>query len=88
MAASIDQVASALATLGKPSPWGPDLKASDEFLDSLFGTFFKELGLPNLMRKTDNHTLAPYVPLEQIDPEIREKLDAIVDVTRTARGAE
>ena len=67
---------------------GPDLKASDEFLDSLFGTFFKELNLPNLMRKTDYHTLAPYVPLEQIDPEIREKLDTIVEVARAARGAE
>lgn len=88
MAASIDQVEKALVTLGKPSPWGPDLKASDEFLDSLFGTLFKELNLPNLMRKTDYHTLAPYVPLEQIDPEIREKLDAIVEVARAARGAE
>jgi len=39
------------------------------------------------MRKTDYHALARSVPLEQIDPEIGEKLDAIVEVARTARGA-
>lgn len=86
MSASIDQVAGALATLGRPSPWGADLKVSDDLLDSVFSTLFKALEPPNLMRKTDDHTLAPYVPLEQIDREVSEKLDAIVEVSRSARG--
>jgi hypothetical protein len=72
---------------GKPDPWGPDIKASDEFLDPLFRSFFAKLALPNLMAKTDYHTLAPFVPAGQIDPEVREKLDRIVEVGRQARPA-
>ena len=40
------------------------------------GVFLK-LGLRNPMRKTNFHRLAEYVPESAIDPEIREKLDAI-----------
>jgi hypothetical protein len=32
---------------------GPDIKASDDFLDPLFRKFYEKLGLLNLMRKTD-----------------------------------
>lgn len=84
MSASIDQVEKALETLRRPSPWGPDLKVSDDFLDSALSDFFERLELPNLMRKTDYHTLAPHVPVDEIDQEITEKLDAIVQVARTA----
>jgi ABC-type taurine transport system ATPase subunit len=88
MERAIPEITSALAALGKPDPWGPDIKASDEFLDPLFQRFYKELKLPNLMRKTDYHTLAPHVPPEAIDPEIREKLDAIAQVAGRARPTE
>jgi len=37
------------------------------------------------MRKTDYHQLARLVPAELIDPEIREKLDAIAETARKAR---
>lgn len=77
MEASIAEIEKALETLGSPSPWGPDIKASDEFLDRLFPRFFQKLSLPNLMSKTSYHTLAPFVPKELIDPEIKEKLDGI-----------
>jgi hypothetical protein len=33
MEASIDEVEKAMATLGKGSPWSPDTKVSDDFLD-------------------------------------------------------
>lgn len=59
-------------------------KASDEFLDPVFRNFFEQLGLPNLMKKTDYHTLVPLVPRELIDPEVIEKLDAIVAVAERA----
>lgn len=66
-------------------PWWVNTKASDEFLDRVFPSFFSKLGLPNLMAKTDYHVLARYVPRELIDPEIGEALDAIVEVARAAR---
>ena len=85
MEESIQAIEAALDALGKPSPWGPDLKASDDFLDPLFRKFYEKLGLPNLMRKTDYHTLAPYVPAGAIDDEVREKLDLIARTAEQAR---
>jgi hypothetical protein len=66
-------------------PWWVNTKASDDFLDRVFPSFFSKLGLPNLMAKTDYHVLARYVPRELIDPEVGEVLDAIVEVARAAR---
>lgn len=82
---AIAQVSSALHTLGKPSPWSPDIKASDDFLTPLFEQYFRDLGLPNLMRKTDYHVLARLVPRAQIDAEVIEKLDAIVSLAQRAK---
>ncbi len=39
-------------------------------------------GASNLMRKTDYHTLAHFVPTRELDAEIRDKLDAIVEIAR------
>ena len=66
-------------------PWGPDLKATDEFLEPLFRRFYERLELPNLMRKTDYHTLAPFVPEGALDEEIREKLDLIAQAAALGR---
>jgi hypothetical protein len=86
MARAIDEVEHALKTLGKPDPWSADCKVSDDFLDPVFCTFFQAMGLPEgTMRKTDFHTLAPLVEVRAIDPEVTEKLDAIVTVARRAR---
>jgi len=85
MLESIEVVRNALATLGKPDAFSPDVKASDDFLDPLFADFYKRLGLPNLMRKTDYHRLARLVPRNEIDPEVIEKLDAIVTVSKQVR---
>lgn len=85
MEEAIDEIAQALAALGKPAPDSPDLKASDDFLDPLFRKFFEKLRLPNLMAKTDYHTLAPFVPAALLDPEVREKLDRISEVAAQAK---
>lgn len=85
MRETITEIASALRTLGRPDPWSADIKATDDFLDRLFERYFERLGLPNLLRKTDYHVLAGLVPVERIDREIREKLDAIVEVSTRAR---
>ncbi|MBE2233311.1 MAG: AAA family ATPase [Anaerolinea sp.] len=82
---AIAEVTQALETLGRPSPWSPDIKASDDFLDPVFDRYFRKLGLPNLMRKTDYHVLASLMPRGQIDVEVIEKLDAIVQASEQAR---
>ncbi|MBI5565571.1 MAG: AAA family ATPase [Chloroflexi bacterium] len=85
MRESIDEVSNALRTLHKPEPWSSDIKASDDFLDPLFELFFKKLGLPNLLRKTDYHVLAKLVSKDEIDHEVIAKLDVIVAVASRAK---
>ena len=81
---TITEIESALITLGRGSPWSADIKVTDDFLDRLFEAFFEKLGLPNLMQKTNYHTLVEYVPADQIDPEVIEVLDAIVETAQRA----
>lgn len=85
METSIRQIEAAMATLGKGSPWSPNTKVSDDFLDPLFENFYRRLGLPNLMRKTDYHRLAQYVPRELVDPEVTDVLDRIRETSRRAQ---
>ena len=85
---AIAEIESALKTLGKGSPWDPDIKASDDFLVPLFDAYFEKLGLPNLMAKKNFYELAEHVPRSEIDPEIVEKLDAVARVAVSAAPAE
>jgi hypothetical protein len=85
MQEAMNEVSAALSVLGHPDPFSPDVKASDEFLTPVFQTYFKKLGLRNLMQKTDYHVLAKFVPRERIDPEITAKLDLIDRVAHLAR---
>jgi hypothetical protein len=82
MEESIEEIQSALDKLGKGSPWDINTKVSDDFLTPLFKTYFKKLGLYNLMDKKNFHELANYVPVEQLDQEIKNKLDAIAEVAK------
>lgn len=84
MRASIQEVAEALETLGKGSPWSPETKVSDDFLRPLFEKYFNKLGLPNVMAKKNFHELADFVPPDKLDSEVAEKLDAIATVARSA----
>ena len=85
---AIAEIESALKTLGKGSPWDPDIKARDDFLVPLFETYFEKLGLPNLTAKKNFYELAEHVPRSEIDPEIVEKLDAVARVAESAASAE
>ena len=87
MEQALEQVEQALRTLGK-DPWGPDIKASEDFLQPLFQQFYSSLGLPNLMSKTNYHVLAAFAPVKEIDPEISHVLDLIVTVALRARPCE
>ena len=84
MQRSIDEVAAALRVLGRADPFGPDVKASDDFLGPVFQSYFEKLGLRNMVQKTDYYGLARLVPREKIDPEIGAKLDRIVTVSSRA----
>ena len=84
MREAIREVSQALRTLGKPDAWSPRLKATDDFLDPLFRAFFAKLGLPLSFRKSDYHVLARLLPKAKIDPEIVQKMDAIVEVANRA----
>jgi energy-coupling factor transporter ATP-binding protein EcfA2 len=86
MEAAIAEVGAALKVLGRPDPFGPDVKASDDFLAPVFQSYFAKLGIGNLMQKTDYHILAKFVPIERIDPEIVVKLDRIVEVAAQAKA--
>ena len=87
MRTAIDEISAALETLGKASPWGADIKASDEFLTPLFQAYYRQLGLPNLMAKNNFHVLAEHVPDADLDPEIGEKLDAVAQAAERAAPA-
>ena len=76
----IDDLCQALETMGQGSPWDEGFKVSDLFLTPLFRNFFRQLELPNLMAKKSFHELAQFVPEDEIDPEIIEKLDTIARV--------
>ena len=81
---TIKEIEDALVTLGKGTPWSAGTKVSTDFLDPLFAAFFKKLRLPNLMQKTNYHTLVQYVPPDQVDPEVTEVLDSILEIAQKA----
>ncbi len=87
MEESIANIEASLQNLSKPSPWSLEIKASDEFLDPLFKSFYKKLGLPNLMKKSGYHVLARYVPKESLDKEINQVLDQIMETAKKAKPA-
>ncbi len=85
MKQAISEVTGALRTLGRPDPFGPDLKVTDEFLDPVFKSYFSKLEIRNLMQKTDYHALTYLVPIQMIDPEVSQKLDKVVEVAKKAK---
>jgi hypothetical protein len=85
MRTCMEDMTDALKKLKGVSPWSPDIKASDDFLDPLFKAYFEKLGVPNQMRKTNYHVLARFVRRGDLDPEVVEKLDAIVGVAKRAK---
>jgi hypothetical protein len=78
MLTAIRELSDALHKLGRPDPFGPNLKVSEEFLEPLFSRYHEIMGLPeSLMRKKQYYELAEFLPEDEIDQEIIEKLDFI-----------
>ena len=59
-------------------------KVRDEYLPSVFGAFFKKLGLPNSMNKSDYSQLAALLSPDEIDHEIVAGLDRIANIAAQA----
>jgi hypothetical protein len=79
----LEEIVGALKVLGL-DPYGPDIKVTDEFLDRLMKRFFEVLGTPQRIFKRDYHGLAAAMPLNSLDPEVKEVLDDIFEVARNA----
>ncbi|MBN1103929.1 MAG: AAA family ATPase [Deltaproteobacteria bacterium] len=85
MGEAIEEISKAMETLGKGSPWSADTRVSEDFLIPLFRAFFNKLRLYNVMDKKNFHELAHFVTRDNLDPEVVEKLDAIVAVAASAK---
>lgn len=83
---SISEVQGALKTFGKDSPWSDDIKASDDFLIPVFRAYHDRLGLPKITGKSSFHSLVEFMPEEDIDTEIPEKLDQFVEVSNSVQN--
>lgn len=85
MRQSLQRLESARRTLDRPALWSPDTKASDDVLDPLFKLYFKQLGLPLLLRKSDYFLLAELTEPDEIDHEVVQVLDLIESVASSAK---
>jgi ABC-type lipoprotein export system ATPase subunit len=83
----IDDYVPRAALRDRNDRWWVDTKMSDEFLDRLFEAFFKKLSLPNLMRKSDYHQLARFVPDNEIPDEVRNVLEQIYQIANKGKPA-
>ena len=70
MGQAIEEVESALKTLGKGSPWNADVKASDDFLVPLFKSYFETLGLPKLMARKISTSWRSASPIARLIPRL------------------
>jgi hypothetical protein len=83
MRRSISEVEEAQRTLGRDI-WSHDIKATDEVLDPIFRRYFELTRQPLVFRKADYHRLVRFLKPSWVDPEIKEKLDAIFGVASRA----
>ena len=83
MRESVAQVEWAADRLGRPRPFGERAKATED-VQAVFAEFARRLDRPNLMSGANFHRLAEFVPEDEIDPEVMEKLDAIARVAAAA----
>ena len=85
MDTAFEEVHKALKTFGKDNLLPDELKVSDEFIEPLFRIYSEKMGIPLTLRKSDFYKLIKYIPVNQIDPEIKEKLDLIYQVSQKAK---
>ncbi len=84
---AITEIEAAQKTLGRDI-WSSDIKATDDVLDPIFRKYYTEIREPLLFRKADYHRLVQFIPPDEVAPEVVEKLDRILEVSRRARPRE
>jgi hypothetical protein len=67
------------------SLWSSEVRASTEVLIPVFERYAEAIGIENPLHKTNFHILADFIPVDRIDPEVTEKLDAILTVAQKAQ---
>ena len=87
MRAAITEIEAAQRSLGRDI-WSSDIKATDDVLDPIFRKYYTETKEPLLFRKADYHRLAQFIPPDEVDAEVIEKLDRILAVSRHAQPRE
>jgi predicted ATPase len=84
MREAITEIEAAQRTLGKDI-WSGDIKATDEVLDPIFRRYYALTKEPLLFRKADYHGLVRFIPPDEIDSEVGEKLDRILTIAERAQ---
>ncbi len=91
MKEEITKLERAIQILGNPAPFSKDIKASDDFLTPLFKNFLASASpnisdnVPSYLLKRDFHKLVPFIPNDEIDLEVEEKLNEIMIVAQKAK---
>lgn len=81
---AITEVMNAIRVLNLASPWGGDLKVSDEFLKRVFDIFYGKAGISGGMPKSDYHFLVDHIEPDEVDPEVIAALDSILSIASEA----
>ena len=84
MESAIEKVEGAIRVLGR-DPWSADEKVSDEFLPRVFSLYFSALGIDNRMSKSNFHTLAEFIELDEIDEDVSVCLSLIAREAEAGR---
>jgi energy-coupling factor transporter ATP-binding protein EcfA2 len=84
MESAIEKVEGAIRVLGR-DPWSADEKVSDEFLPRVFSLYFGALGIDNRMSKSNFHTLAEFIELDEIDEDVSVCLSLIAREAEAGR---
>ena len=60
--------------------WWSDEKLTDNWLDKVIPRFYEKVGLPQAIWKRDYHEIIFQMQPSEIDPEVKDKLDALLPV--------
>ncbi len=84
MQAAIEATQDVMEERGQGAPWARDADVRSEFLPPLFRAYRENLGIDSSDPILAVGDLVVAIPEDEIDPEIRENLDAIVEVAKGA----
>ena len=87
MAQAIEEIEDALNRLNQGSPWGGDMKVSEQFFEPLLATFYEKSEMSGGMPKSDYHFLVEYIEPSKVDDEVVQVLDAIDEIASDATPA-